>query len=484
MAGSLSISTTPAFRERAISLKPSVGPATYGRRSSSISFSFDGQGPTPEPGFELMPGELPAPPPKPGTTYNSRGDVEEDAAMYHISAHQGAVYAVCFSADNEWLFSASQDNTVRVWRMADGECMHVIQSHDAPVLTLATSCSVAGKLLVTGDKKNKLILFELRGDAAALRPTKRWEADDSGGSGWDIPYQAHPSTRYGASYTTKGVNALALTPDDRLVCSGTARGTVSIFQSSSGKPYTVLLGHTGPISCIKVTADSRYVFSSSADATIMIWDIDELGGKYVNLRKGTEKLVKRRIVATLRGHSGGISSMVLSSDDRRLYSSSSDGTTRAWMVVRSADGKHIRADPEDESLYLHGGSASSSGTATTAGAHCLRVMRGHCGQSVRALALSESEGMAYGTLFSAGEDNAVKVWRAADGRWLRTLKGHTDWATTLALSPDNTMLASGSHDATLMVFRVGGIVKREVVAAATTVSAAQLIGGGMVGGVG
>ena len=216
----------------------------------------------------------------------------------------------------------------------------------------------------------------------------------------------------------------------------------------------------------------------------MIWDIDELGGKYVNLRKGTEKLVKRRIVATLRGHTGGISSMVLSSDDRRLYSSSSDGTTRAWMVVRSADGKHIRADPEDESLYLHGGSASSSGTATTAGAHCLLVMRGHCGQSVRALALSESEGMAYGTLFSAGEDNAVKVWRAADGRWLRTLKGHTDWATTLALSPDNTMLASGSHDATLMVFRVGGIVKREVVAAATTVSAAQLIGGGMVGGVG
>ena len=445
---------------------------------SRVSFS---SGPTPSPDFTRMPGEVPPQmPPRQSSgnpRYNSRGDVEEDAELYTFKAHSGAVYAVCFSADSRWLFSAGQDKTVRAWRMSDGQCMAVLRTHAAAVLSVAASPSPKGTFLATGDRKNQVVLWETRIDGGALRASKLWNADDGGGDAWSVPYLKHPSTRYGASYTTPGVNALAITPDDRLLCSGTARGTVTIFDTKAGKPYTVLLGHTGPVSCLAASNDSRYLFSGSGDTTAMVWDLDELGGKLVEIRKGSEKLVKRRIICTLRGHTAAVTAMSLSSDNRRLYTASSDGTVRAWMVVRTADGKHIQSDAEDDSLYLHGGSVGGSGTAQASGAACLRVSRGHCGQSVRALALSAAGGMSYGTLFSAGEDDAVKVWRAADGRWLRTLKGHEDWATTLALSQDNVLLASGAHDACVKVWRVGGIVSRESVAAATTVSAAQLVGG-------
>jgi WD40 repeat protein len=40
------------------------------------------------------------------------------------------------------------------------------------------------------------------------------------------------------------------------------------------------------------------------------------------------------------------------------------------------------------------------------------------------------------------------------GRWLRTLTGHTGWVTSVAFSPDGSLLASGSWDRTIKLWRV------------------------------
>ena len=47
----------------------------------------------------------------------------------------------------------------------------------------------------------------------------------------------------------------------------------------------------------------------------------------------------------------------------------------------------------------------------------------------------------------------VRVWDAATGEELVTLKGHTSWIWSLAFSPDGTRLYSGGRDRTVRVWR-------------------------------
>ncbi|KAG9701781.1 WD40 repeat-like protein, partial [Aureobasidium melanogenum] len=60
-----------------------------------------------------------------------------------------------------------------------------------------------------------------------------------------------------------------------------------------------------------------------------------------------------------------------------------------------------------------------------------------------------------GTLLaSAGFDNLIKLWNAADGTFLFTLKGHVGPVYQVAFSADSRLLVSGSKDTTLKVWDV------------------------------
>ena len=58
-------------------------------------------------------------------------------------------------------------------------------------------------------------------------------------------------------------------------------------------------------------------------------------------------------------------------------------------------------------------------------------------------------------LASGLADGTTLVWDAGTGEVLRTLEGHTDVVTSVAFSPDGTMLAAGSLDGTALVWMVG-----------------------------
>jgi eukaryotic-like serine/threonine-protein kinase len=53
-------------------------------------------------------------------------------------------------------------------------------------------------------------------------------------------------------------------------------------------------------------------------------------------------------------------------------------------------------------------------------------------------------------------DGTAKVWDAARGRELLTLKGHTGGVSSLSWSPDGMRLVTASGDATAMVWEAAG----------------------------
>lgn len=50
---------------------------------------------------------------------------------------------------------------------------------------------------------------------------------------------------------------------------------------------------------------------------------------------------------------------------------------------------------------------------------------------------------------SASFDKSVRLWRAHDGAFICTLRGHVQAVYTLAWSADSRLLVSGSKDSTL-----------------------------------
>jgi len=55
-------------------------------------------------------------------------------------------------------------------------------------------------------------------------------------------------------------------------------------------------------------------------------------------------------------------------------------------------------------------------------------------------------------IVSGSIDKTVKVWDADSGAERATLKGHTDWVTSVSFSPDGRRIVSGSHDNTVKVW--------------------------------
>lgn len=61
-----------------------------------------------------------------------------------------------------------------------------------------------------------------------------------------------------------------------------------------------------------------------------------------------------------------------------------------------------------------------------------------------------------GTILASGsEDGTIRLWKISDNSILHTIQAHVDWGVnSIAFSPDGTLLATGSVDKTVKLWRV------------------------------
>jgi WD40 repeat protein len=83
------------------------------------------------------------------------------------------------------------------------------------------------------------------------------------------------------------------------------------------------------------------------------------------------------------------------------------------------------------------------------GSSIVRSLVGHSG-AVWTIAMSPSEDL----LASGSFDRTIKIWNPKTGTLLRTLSGHADAVRSIAISRDGSLLASGSSDTTIKIWNL------------------------------
>jgi hypothetical protein len=83
----------------------------------------------------------------------------------------------------------------------------------------------------------------------------------------------------------------------------------------------------------------------------------------------------------------------------------------------------------------------------------VRLLEGVAGK-VNALRFSKDGAMLFAAAGDAGVGGVAYQWKVADGALVRTYEGHKEALYALALSPDGTMLATGSYDQKIKLWKV------------------------------
>lgn len=298
------------------------------------------------------------------------------------TGHPGNVNSVDVSPGLQFIATACDDGMVRLFDIKSGFQLHSMRGHTKDVLSVRFSND--GKYIVSsgGDehilwetatgKKIMTVASEEQGRTCSLisPDQKYFYGDWEEGSIIQIAFADMFHTD----------NESAVREDS----------SISFDSNIKRKIFT---GHTGPVSCLAVSHNSKFLISSAEDSTIIIWDAAT--GAILNKIKTSEP----------------VTSIAVSASDKEFLTTSDDLNKSGITFYNITTGKKTRfiADKNDESRSV----------VCTAD----------------------------GKYFAAGFlREGIKLFDYNTGNIVRTFSGHTSWINSIAIDSSSNYMVSGSHD--------------------------------------
>ncbi len=219
-----------------------------------------------------------------------------------------AAFAVAFSPDGAKLAAAGADRAVRVWDVATGKELALIEDHADWIFDLAWSPD--GKRLATAsrDKTSKVFDVEKKESIAT--------------------FPGHAETVY----------CVAFAPDGKAIATGGGDNQIRVWNpDDDAKQSRVIGGSGGAVFRLIFHPDGKTLAATGADKVVRTF----------------ENFAPKHALA---GHNDWIYSLALSPDGKTLASGSWDGEVRTWDLAAGKPTRTILAAPG----YKPGGNAQAS----------------------------------------------------------------------------------------------------------------------------
>jgi WD40 repeat protein len=296
---------------------------------------------------------------------------------------------------------------------------------------------------------------------------------------WGLAHE--DKTKFCFHAGSNSVASVAISPDGQWLAWCAEDGRIRVADVEARSEKFVLPGNSPQITSLAFSADGHWLASGGNDGLIGIWDI-----------------LSWTLKGSLKGHIGIVQTLSFHPNGTKLVSTAADATVRIWdwpslapeQVFPSPEkSPHLSVSPDGRLLATFGGldnsvrfwslepqiprlpslppqqgiilSVTFAAHAETAiiSAHDSRVTNWelnplHPGVTywqkvlVGHVALSADAKI----LATGGNDNLLKVWRAASGQELRVFRGHTAPISHLALSADGKTLVSADSSNEIKVW--------------------------------
>jgi RNA polymerase sigma factor (sigma-70 family) len=296
---------------------------------------------------------------------------ENAAEVRRFEGHGAAILRVAFAPDGKLAASSSMSNTIRIWDLATGKLLHVLEGHTdrvdcatySPNGKQLLSCSWDGTVRLWDVEHGKeLKRFEAKGDPG-LHVCNVFFFKDGNKFLWNSV--DHHSLQIWDAKTGEmqkefgehpdHVSAVALSPKGDRVLEGNWDSNLKLWDIESGKELRQFQGHSGRVNCVAISPNGRLGLSASgADKPVILWDLE------------TGKEVRR-----FEGHTEPVDFVAFSPDGKRALSAGQDKMVRLWEVATakelycfeghtdrvecvafSPDGRHALSGSDDKTLRL------------------------------------------------------------------------------------------------------------------------------------
>ena len=330
-------------------------------------------------------------------------------------------------------------------------------------------------------------VLELEAEVAELKDTvknagKAKKADDSE----SLPRSAPRCVLQGHK---RAVTSLAFHPAYTLLVTASEDATLKLWDSESGKFERSLAGHTDAVQDAAFSPSGALLASCSNDMSVKLWDMEShacvktLNGhdhtvSAVAFTVGGEGLVsasrdgKAKLwdvstgycTRTFTGHDGWVKDVAVSPDALTMATSSADETVKVWNLKTAECVRTLRGHENVvESVAFSSGKADillrkalaaravNGTTATVAAAAAGADAGSGTGESKSGPGESGPGGQ---YILSGSRDRTVRVWEAATGVCVSSIKAHDNWVTAVAFHPSGRYVLSAGDDKTVRVFDV------------------------------
>jgi len=244
------------------------------------------------------------------------------------------VLAVAVSAKGDFVASASADQTVRVWDVAEGkEKFPALKGHTDAVTAVAVSAD--GRFIASAGWDGTVRLWSIAGKeegsheamqgpvfSVAFSPDGKWLA--SGGRDgsvklWPVASTKEPLTLAAGKEPAHGRTAYALawSPDGKTLAVGSGTEIRLWDMAAEPKEARTLKGHYGAVRGLAFAAEGKQLVSAAEDHAVKVWKLDDPGAPL-----------------TLPAGDGPLYSVTASADGRRVAAAGADkaASVRIWTL--------------------------------------------------------------------------------------------------------------------------------------------------------
>lgn len=267
--------------------------------------------------------------------------------------------------------------------------------------------------------------------------------------------------------------AMLFLPDGKLVVAGSRpgqEGDVRIYDINAGMAKEVdgvqvvdgvndkavmlkeLFSVDDEVLCLAASEDGKRLAAGGVDRLVRVWDISNLA--------------EPKLDQTSENHADWVLGVALAPDGKHMLTASKDKTAKVWDLA--AKESVLTFPDHQQPVYGVAVSADSKVGITVGDDGQMRRWNTTDGKPAGGAVAAHAKGVLKITMdpkrqvmATCGVDNTAKTWTAAGAAGKQPMPGHTDHVFAVALSPDATLVASGSFNGEVRICKVadGTLVK-------------------------